>query len=255
MNKEETNGTDFDSLEASLSYSFRDRALLERALTHRSWAHEQVAPGAESAARRLHNEAFEFVGDSVLGLIIADHLFRSYPHVTEGELSRMKHRLVSAPTLARAARRLQLGEFLRVGRGEEKSGGRSKRAILADAFEAVIAAIFLDGGLEAAESFVQRALHEELERTDPEAAAAADYKTMLQETLQAARRSGPHYSVVETVGPPHHRTFHVEVSWDGGCVRGEGQTIKSAETAAARIALETIKAEEEAKEQTEQAAD
>lgn len=248
MNKEESNGIDFDGLEASLAYRFNDRALLERALTHRSWAHEQVAPGAESDARRLHNEAFEFVGDSVLGLIIADYLFRSYPHVTEGELSRMKHRLVSAPTLARAARRLQLGEFLRVGRGEEKSGGRSKRAILADAMEAVIAAIFLDGGLYAAEAFVRLALGEELEGTDPEAAAAADYKTMLQETLQAARRSGPHYNVVETDGPPHHRTFHVEVSWDGGHVRAEGHTIKAAETAAARLALEAMKSEEEVEE-------
>src|SRR5207253_5651499 len=163
VTREESNGIDFDGLEASLAYSFRDRALLTRALTHRSWPHEQVAPGAESDARRLHNEAFEFVGDSVLGLIVADYLFRSYPHVTEGELSRMKHRLVSAPTLARAARRLQLGEFLRVGRGEEKSGGRSKRAILADAMEAVIEAIFLDGGLDAAEAFVRLALSEELE--------------------------------------------------------------------------------------------
>jgi len=245
VTREESNGIDFDGLEASLAYSFRDRALLTRALTHRSWAHEQVAPGAESDARRLHNEAFEFVGDSVLGLIVADYLFRSYPHVTEGELSRMKHRLVSAPTLARAARRLQLGEFLRVGRGEEKSGGRSKRAILADAMEAVIAAIFLDGGLDAAEAFVRLALSEELECADPQAAAAADYKTMLQETLQAARRSGPHYNVVETDGPPHRRTFHVEVSWDGGSVRAEGYTIKAAETAAARLALEAMKSEEE----------
>ena len=254
MNKEESNGTNPDGLEASLEYSFHDRALLERALTHRSWAHEQVAPGAESDARRLHNEAFEFVGDSVLGLIIADYLFRSYPHVTEGELSRMKHRLVSTPALARAAKRLRLGEFLRVGRGEEKSGGRSKRAILADAMEAVIAAVFLDGGLESAEAFVIRALGEELEGTDPEAAAAADYKTMLQETLQAARRTGPHYNVIETTGPPHRRTFHVEVSWDGGSVCAEGYTIKAAETAAACLALEAMRSEEHT-EETEEAAD
>ena len=135
-----------DDLETILQYEFGDRALLERAITHRSWAHEQMAPGAEEA-RRLHNEALEFLGDSVLGLAVADKLCRAYPSSTEGELSRMKHRLVSAPTLAIASLRLNLGDFLRFGRGEEKSGGRRKDALLADVFEAVTGAIFLDGGL------------------------------------------------------------------------------------------------------------
>src|SRR5215210_3643090 len=102
---------DLDALETLLAYKFSDRTLLERAVTHRSWAHEQVAPGQEEEARRLHNEAFEFVGDSVLGLVVADSLFQSYPDVTEGELSRMKHRLVSAPTLARASMQLAIGQF------------------------------------------------------------------------------------------------------------------------------------------------
>ncbi|HYG81939.1 MAG TPA: ribonuclease III domain-containing protein [Pyrinomonadaceae bacterium] len=115
---------DLAELEDLLGHTFNDRSWLERALTHRSWAHEQVAPGREGEARRLHNEALEFVGDSVLGLIVADYLFRSYPDVTEGELSRMKHQLVSAPTLARASERLTVGRFVRVGRGEDKSGGR-----------------------------------------------------------------------------------------------------------------------------------
>ena len=229
-----------DALEGILAYNFNDRALLERAVTHRSWAHEQVAPGCEDEARRLHNEALEFVGDSVLGLIVADYLFRSYPEVTEGELSRMKHRLVSAPTLAKASERLTLGEFLRVGRGEEMSGGRRKRALLADVFEAVLAAIFLDGGFEAARDFVRHGLGSELELADPESAAAADYKTLLQERLQAEHRAAPQYAVVETVVPPHRRTFHVEVIWDGGNVRGEGRTIKAAEMAAARHALENM---------------
>jgi hypothetical protein len=145
------------TLEEKIGYNFRDRHLLERALTHRSWAHESVGAGGEREARALHNEAFEFVGDSVLGLVVADALFRSHPEVTEGELSRMKHRLVSAQTLARVARRLGLGEHLRVGRGEEKTGGRRKRALLADAFEALLAAVFLDGGYPAAEVFVRRA--------------------------------------------------------------------------------------------------
>jgi ribonuclease-3 len=246
VKKPETNAPDLDALEEILAYKFNDGALLERAITHRSWAHEEVGPGCEEQARGLHNEAFEFVGDSVLGLVVAAYLFQAYPEVTEGELSRMKHRLVSAPTLAKAAQRLGFGEFLRVGRGEEKTGGRRKRALLADAFEAVLAAVFLDGGLEAATAFIHHALGDELEHADPESAAAADYKTLLQERLQAEHQAAPQYTVVETAGPPHRRTFHVEVSWNEGNVRGEGPTIKAAETAAARLALESMKDEPQA---------
>ncbi|HEV2706767.1 MAG TPA: ribonuclease III, partial [Pyrinomonadaceae bacterium] len=235
---------DLSALEENLVYNFRDRALLERALTHRSWAHEQVAPGEDAVARRLHNEAFEFVGDSVLGFVVAEALFNNYPEVTEGELSRMKHRLVSTQTLARAARRLGLGEHLRVGRGEEKTGGRRKRALLADAFEAVLAAVYMDGGFEAAREFVRRALEPELTDADPASAAAADFKTLLQERLQAEHHQTPQYHVVETHGPPHRRVFHVEVSWSEGRVVGAGHTIKAAETEAARLALEQMDAPE-----------
>ncbi|HEX8559327.1 MAG TPA: ribonuclease III [Pyrinomonadaceae bacterium] len=227
-------------LEERIAYSFRDRRLLERALTHRSWAHETVGAGGEREARTLHNEAFEFVGDSVLGLVVADALFRAHPEVTEGELSRMKHGLVSTQTLARVARRLGLGEHLRVGRGEEKTGGRRKRALLADAFEAVLAAVYLDGGYAEAQRFVARALGSELEEATPESAAAADFKTMLQERLQAERHLSPTYDVVETEGPPHARTFHVEAVFNNERVRGRGQTIKAAETDAARRALELL---------------
>lgn len=240
--KKQANKTpDLELLETTLSYNFKNRVLLERAITHRSWAHEQVAPGNEEHARQLHNEALEFLGDSVLGLIVADYLCRAYPEVTEGELSRMKHRLVNAPTLAKASSRLDLGAFLRFGRGEEKSGGRGKEALLADVLEALTGAIFLDGGLTAASDFIQHALGEELQRANPTSAAAGDYKTMLQEKLQAARRQAPKYTVVETLGPPHRRIFHVEVSWDEGRVPGEGRSIKAAEVAAARQALETMK--------------
>ncbi|HEX8293097.1 MAG TPA: ribonuclease III [Pyrinomonadaceae bacterium] len=228
------------TLEEKIGYNFRDRHLLERALTHRSWAHESVGAGGEREARALHNEAFEFVGDSVLGLVVADALFRSHPEVTEGELSRMKHRLVSAQTLARVARRLGLGEHLRVGRGEEKTGGRRKRALLADAFEALLAAVFLDGGYPAAEVFVRRALGSELVEATPESAAAADFKTLLQERLQSERHLSPAYELVETEGPPHARTFHVEAVFDGERVRGAGHTIKAAEMDAACRALELI---------------
>lgn len=234
---------DLDLLEGVLGYNFSDRALLERALTHRSWAHEQVAPGAEEQARQLHNEAMEFLGDSVLGLVIADLLCQNYCAASEGELSRMKHQLVSAVTLTKASLRLQLGDFVRFGRGEEKSGGRRKDALLADVLEAVTGAIFLDGGLEPARSFVQHALSKELARVNPVNAAEADYKTMLQERLQAERRAPPRYAVVEMAGPPHKRVFHVELSWDGGSVRAQGRSIKAAEAAAAKQALETMKAD------------
>jgi ribonuclease-3 len=236
---------DLIALEEKIAYTFSDRRLLERALTHRSWAHENVRAGEEEKARLLHNEALEFVGDSVLGLVVADALFRTHPEVTEGELSRMKHRLVSAQTLARAARGLQIGEFLRVGRGEEKTGGRRKRALLADAFEAVLAAVFLDGGFHEAAAFVSRALGSELSEATPESAAAADFKTLLQERLQAGRRVTPHYDLISTEGPPHARVFRVEAVWEDERVGGVGQTIKAAEMEAARRALEIIADDQE----------
>ena len=241
MRNTDTSIPDLDLLETILAYKFHDRALLERALTHRSWAHEQVAPGDEHQARKLHNESLEFLGDSVLGLVVANYLCNSYPVGTEGELSRMKHRLVSAPTLANASQGLNLGDFLRFGKGEEKSGGRQKNALLADVFEAITGAIFMDGGIEAATRFVCHALRDELEGADPLVAAKADFKTMLQERLQAERRPAPRYAVIETLGPPHRRIFHVEVSWDGGSIQGEGHSIKSAEAAAARAALEVVR--------------
>lgn len=209
-------------------------------MTHRSWAHEQVSSRSQRDARNLHNEALEFLGDSILGLIVAEYLFRAYPQATEGELSRMKHRLVSSPTLAKASTDLGLGEFVRFGRGEERSGGRRKRALLADVFEAVIGAIFLDGGFEAARRFIETSLGQDLQSVDPVSAAAADPKTMLQEKLQATHQPPPEYSVIETQGPPHRRVFHVELKWNDGATRGEGATIKAAEAAAAQAALEQM---------------
>lgn len=229
--------SNLQTLETALGHKFTDSTLLERALTHRSWAHEQAGPGAEVEARQMHNEAMEFVGDSVLGMIVAESLFLRHPELTEGELSRMKHRLVSTATLARLSETLGVGKHLRFGRGEEKTGGRLKKALLADSFEAVLAAIYLDGGIEAARQFVRRTLGAELDATTPESAAAADTKTMLQERLQADGLSAPQYTVVETSGPPHRRTFHVEAAWDGGSVRAEGRSIKAAETLAAKRAL------------------
>lgn len=233
---------DLSALEESLGHSFQDRALLERALTHRSWAYESVGAGEELRARFLHNEVLEFVGDSVLGLVVAHTLFATYPEANEGDLSRMKHVLVNTRTLSAAAQRLGIGDHMRVGRGEEKAGGRLKKGLLEDAFEAVVAAVFLDGGFDAAASFVRRALGEELAEVTPESvtAAAADYKTVLQERLQAELHLMPHYEVVETEGPPHARTFHVEAVWDNTRARGQGRTIKAAEMDAACHALELL---------------
>ncbi len=239
---------DLSALEAALGYTFRERTWLERAVSHRSWAHEQVKPGEEEHARHLHNEALEFVGDSVLGLVIAHDLFSAHPHLTEGDLSRMKHRLVSTATLARVGKRLGIGAHLRVGRGEEKTGGRRKRALLADVFEAVLAAVYLDGGFDAAVAFVRRALAPEFEAVSPESAAAADHKTLLQERVQALYRGTPTYNVIETEGPPHSRIFFVEVCWNEHTTRGTGPTIKAAETDAACHALKQLETEGESRQ-------
>ena len=230
--------------ERRIYYQFQTLGLLERALTHRSWAHERIAPGREDSVKNLHNEAIEFVGDSVLGMTVAESLFRRFPDATEGDLTLMKHRLVSASSLVLAAEQLHLSDFLRMGRGEEKTGGRRKQAILADTMEAVIGAVFLDGGYAVAARFVERIFAGELEKITP--ASALDYKTMLQERLQAERRSAPVYTVVRTDGPPHRRTFFVEAGWDTGAVEGHGTTIKTAAMMAARLALETLEQSKQA---------
>jgi ribonuclease-3 len=186
----------------------------------------------------LHNEAFEFVGDSVLGLAIAEALFTNFPKLTEGELSLMKHRLVSAASLAQAADKLNLSVHLQMGRGEEKTGGRRKQAILADTMEALMAAIFLDGGYYAARDFVVRVFNEDIQTITP--TSSIDYKTLLQERLQAEHRLAPAYTVVRTEGPPHHRTFFVQAKWDSGEVEGYGTSIKTAAMMAAKHALEIL---------------
>ena len=228
-------------LEKVIGYRFAQPELLERALTHRSWAFEQKPAGDNVEIRSLHNESLEFVGDAVLGLTVSEYLFTANPTMSEGELTLMKHHLVSTETLARLAKQLKLGGFMRVGRGEEKTGGRRKQALLADLFEAVLAAIFFDGGYAAAKDFVVRIYAKEFKAATP--TASLDFKTLLQETLQADKRVAPVYSVVETEGPPHNRTFFVEAVWDTGKVSGKGNSIKAAEMQAAQIALEELKQE------------
>lgn len=227
------------SLEQSLGYQFQTLALLERAVTHRSWAFECApADAEETEIRRLQNESLEFVGDSVLGLAVAEQLYLRHPESSEGDLTLMKHHLVSTATLEKLARKLNLGKYMRVGRGEEKTGGRRKQALLADTLEAIIGAIFFDGGYIPARAFVNRIFAEEFRGATPK--TSIDYKTLLQETLQAEKFAAPVYNVVKIDGPPHEREFLVEAVWQTGSVQGKGTSIKSAEMMAANLALKKL---------------
>ena len=225
-------------LEQVIGYSFQNPALLERAVTHRSWAYEKIPFGDENEIRDLQNESLEFVGDSVVGLVIAEQLYRKHPTLSEGDLTLMKHHLVSTTTLAGIAESLGLGQFVRMGRGEDKTGGRRKTAILADTMEAVIAAVFFDGGYAAATEFITRIFAAELNSATPK--GSLDYKTLLQETLQADRLSAPTYSLIKTEGMPHARTFLVEAAWGDEKAVGTGGSIKAAEMMAASEALKEL---------------
>lgn len=225
-------------LETLIGHRFKDPELLTRALTHRSWAYEQMPGEGQESIQQSENESLEFLGDSVVGLVIAETLLRRDPNLNEGGLTLMKHHLVSTATLARIAETMSLGEYLRVGRGEEKTGGRKKQALLANTLEAVIGAVFLDGGYAAARVFVQRIFNDELGKATP--SSSLDYKTMLQEKLQAAKMRAPSYRVIETDGPPHSRTFTVEAVWETGTTTASGTSIKSAEMKAAAEAIGII---------------
>ena len=220
------------ALEARIGRLFTDRALLARALTHSSFAHEN--PGASEG----DYERLEFLGDAFLGLVAADALFRDDPAASEGELTRRKQAIVSMPVLARAARRLELGSYLLLGRGEIASGGRERDALLADAFEAVLGAVYLDGGVRAGRTFVRRQL-EPLRGASSVDGAKRDAKTELQERWQATLQLTPRYRIVSTFGPAHAREFEVEVVvGDDTLARGRGRSRKAAEQDAARLALE-----------------
>ena len=217
-------------LEERIGYRFRDRALLDRALTHSSRAHEDKHSDA------LHNEPLEFLGDSVLGFLIAVMLHRRAPDGGEGAKSRLKAHLVSAPSLARRASALDLPACLGLGRGEEKTGGRTKTALWGNAYEALIAAIYLDGGIEEARRFVESEFADELHALDGE--SLHDYKTRLQEILQADGQPPPSYVVVEELGPSHRRRFRVQCQIAGEAAgEGVGHSKKEAQQEAARAVL------------------
>jgi len=233
-------------LENLTGHKFADLALLERAVTHRSWAFENLPTASDEEIRAIENESLEFVGDSVLGLAIAEQVFRSNPTLSEGDLTLMKHHLVSTVTLAKIAGGLDLGQYIRVGRGEEKTGGRKKQALLANTLEAIIGAIFFDGGYIKARAFIGKIFAEELKTATPK--SSLDYKTMLQERLQAEKLVAPSYNVMSVEGPPHLRVFHVEAVWAGGKARGHGRSIKAAEMMAANEALAELSAAKQTKQ-------
>ena len=228
-------GAEFEPLERTIGYRFRDRGLLEHALTHRSRVHEDASGGV------FDNESLEFLGDSILGFVIADMLFREFPQHNEGQKSKLKASIVSATSLARLGDRIDLGAFLILGRGEEKTGGRRKLALIADSYEALIAAIYLDGGIDPARAFIERQFADlivEARRTGAEAAFTEDYKSALQEWLQSRERGLPAYRLAAEIGPPHRRRFEVEVMVDGEpLARAAGSSKKEAAQAAAKAAL------------------
>ena len=241
-----------EELEQILGHRFRQRALLELALTHRSLAFEsqpQIQPDPDS-----DNERMEFVGDAVLGLAVAEALYRRFPAAREGDLTRLRASLVSRRSLGEVAARIGLGKFLLLGKGEEQSGGRRKPALLANALEAVAAALYIDGGTEVAQQFAEQYLIgpmlPELEAALADGmrlgGAMGDHKSALQEHMQATGAGQPKYAVTDESGPDHNKRFHVEVratDGDGGWVAlaaADGATKKEAQHSAAMLALKKL---------------
>lgn len=245
---------DIAALEDNLGYHFARPELVQQALTHSSQARELESAQPPGLPRVGDNEQLEFLGDAVLGLVTSQELFERFPHFREGELSKLRAHLVSERHLIQVARELRLGDFLRLGRGEEKSGGRHKTALLVDALEAILAAMYLDGGLETVRRFIrERIVAPELEEMALEGRAVlpiTDFKSALQETLQAQGCPQPSYVLVKEEGPEHNKTFTVEVRLRAAGLpsaemvgRATGSTKKKAEQDAARQVLEHLSAE------------
>ncbi|MCL1807764.1 MAG: ribonuclease III [Oscillospiraceae bacterium] len=210
-----------------INHTFQNPSLLETALTHSSYANETGL---------AHNERLEFLGDAVLGFVTAEHLYRQHPNKPEGELTKLRAGYVCEQSLAAAAKRLGLGEKLRLGRGEKADGGGARDSILADAFEAVLAAVYLDGGIEPCRKMVKEAI-----LSNPPAVPVSDAKSRLQEVLQGQGKPGPAYRIVSESGPDHAKTFVVEVVIDGkSASQGTGRNKKQAEMDAANKALEKL---------------
>lgn len=221
-----------DALEEKLGYRFEDRELLVQAMTHPSIA-------AERRDVVEDNQRLEFLGDAVLQLILTEHLYRILPDQAEGRLTKMRASLVSRQALTECAERLDLGEYLRLGKGEETNGGRERASNLADACEALLGAIYLDGGIGSATEVILRLIEEDLQGVLM-GEDTSNPKGRLQEVLQALRRESPSYRILAEEGPDHLKQFRAEVLWCGKSLgEGHGPSKKSAETAAARDALES----------------
>lgn len=226
-----------DLLQSSLGYRFNTPALLDEALTHSSLVNEQKASSAQ------HNERLEFLGDAVLSLVMSEYLASALPQSSEGTLSKLKAQVVSEASLAQVARRLGLGEHLKLGRGEDRSKGREKDSLLADALEAVLAAVHLDGGFDVSRTVTRRIFSEELATiaTQQELPGAGDYKTQFQEWCQKRHDALPRYETVRETGPDHQKIFEVELSIQGKVVGiGSGRSKKEAEQQAAKQALRQV---------------
>lgn len=247
------------ALETALGYHFRRRAVVEQAVTHSSQAREQEsqrAAGTGSKYQVSDNEQLEFLGDSVLALVTSEELFQRFPQFREGELSKLRAHLVSERHLIQVAQQLELGHYLRLGRGEEKSGGRGKTALLVDALEAILAAIYLDGGLEPAREFVLgKIVGPELARMEREGGTlpVTDFKSALQEAVQGLGLPQPSYVLVQAAGPEHNKTFTVEARLNMKDHKGQefvgraqGTTKKTAEQDAARQLLTYLAASSKA---------
>ena len=220
-------------LEEKLGYQFRNRGLLTTALTHSSYANERKKTGIEC------NERLEFLGDSVLGMVTAEFLFRNELSMPEGKMTRLRAELVCERSLAEAADELELGKYLLLGKGEDSSGGRSRPSIKADAMEAVLAAMYLDGGIDSAKKVIYKYI---LSKLDKVVAENHDYKTELQEYLQRDGATLIAYSLIGERGPDHDKTFDAQVSVNGTVIgTGSGRSKKAAEQSAARNALEKLK--------------
>ena len=220
-------------LETAIGYQFKNITLLQNALTHSSYANERWHNSLMS------NERLEFLGDSILGMVVAEHLYANFPDRPEGELTRMRADMVCESSLAAVATKIGLGAHLQLGHGEERFGGRERASILADAVESVIAASFLDGGMEAAAAFIRKFI---LSDVPVKKLHNQDYKTALQELIQQKKNQVLSYSLVGESGPDHDKKFVVEVSLNGQCVgKGIGSSKKRAEQDAARAALETLR--------------
>lgn len=234
-----------EDLENALGHRFADRALLEQALTHSSFARE-------SSAAARDNEQMEFLGDAVLQLVASQELYQRFPHYHEGELSKLRAHLVNAQHLVQSAQRMHLGSYLRLGRGEDKSGGRQKTAVLSDALEALLAALYLDGGLVPARAFIlSHILEPELDRLSahPSVVLSSDHKSRLQELLRASGRPEPRYEMLSEEGPAHRRSFTMRVSVLDAAnqtefsTQGSGNSKKAASQLAAQKALEWLQGE------------